>query len=110
MTGDAMSVSATAPGRLDLRLVRYAVGNALATLGEWGALIGLLVHVFERGTATVTASGRGSLLAVERNRFLLAVTGHEPVHEAAWELLRSMGHGRPRTDDTGDVGDEPSGG
>ncbi len=47
--------------RPDLRLVRYAIGNALATVGEWGALIGLLVHVFERsgpeavGIASFTA-------------------------------------------------------
>jgi len=47
-------------------------------------------------TATVTASTRGSLLAVERDAFLLAVTGHEPAHEAAWELLQSMGHGHHR--------------
>jgi hypothetical protein len=48
-------------------------------------------------TATVTAAGRGMVLAVERDPFLLAVTGHEPANEAAWELLRSMGHGHHRT-------------
>ena len=47
-------------------------------------------------TATVTASGPGQLLAVERDPFLLAVTGHEPAHDAAWELLGSMGHHRKR--------------
>lgn len=47
--------------RLSRPLIRYAIGNAMATLGEWGALIGLLVHVFERsgpnavGIASFTA-------------------------------------------------------
>ena len=50
-------------------------------------------------TATVTASGPGSLLAIERDAFLLAVTGHEPAHEAAWQLLDSMGHGHHRSTD-----------
>lgn len=47
-------------------------------------------------TATVTASGHGSLLAIDRDAFLLAVTGHEPAHDAAWELIHTMGHGHHR--------------
>jgi MFS family permease len=47
-------------------------------------------------TATVTASGSGALLAIDRDAFLLAVTGHEPAHDAAWALLDTMGHGHHR--------------
>ena len=54
-------------------------------------------------TATVTASGQGLLLAVERDAFLLAVTGHGPAHEAAWKLLESMGHGHHRNTDAGEA-------
>ncbi len=57
-------------------------------------------------TATVTSSARGLLLAVERDAFLLAVTGHEPAHEAAWQLAESMGHGHHRPTNAGDASGE----
>ena len=48
-------------------------------------------------TATVTALGPGALLAIDRDAFLLAVTGHTPSHEAAWTAIREWGleHHRP---------------
>ena len=52
-------------------------------------------------TATVTASGLGSLLAIDRDAFLLAVTGYAPAHEAAWGILDTRGFGHHRvTDDS----------
>lgn len=50
-------------------------------------------------TATVTAIGPGALLAIDRDPFLLAVTGHAPAHEAAWTVIRDWGldHHRPAT-------------
>jgi MFS family permease len=54
-------------------------------------------------TATVTAAGRGSLLAIDRDSFLLAVTGHERAHDAAWQQLESMGHGHHRAAGKGDA-------
>jgi MFS family permease len=50
-------------------------------------------------TGTVTASGPGSLLAIDRDDFLLAVTGHEPAHDAAWHILHTKGFGHHRTGD-----------
>lgn len=41
-------------------------------------------------TATVTAVDDGIVLAVERDAFLLAVTGHAPARHAAWESIASM--------------------
>ena len=55
-------------------------------------------------TATVTAHGPGVLLAIERLPFLVAVTGHEASHQAAWRGIRSLElpselrDGRPTTD------------
>ena len=47
-------------------------------------------------TATVTAIEPGSLLAIDREPFLVAVTGHEPAHDAAWTVIRRLsGHDRP---------------
>jgi hypothetical protein len=48
-------------------------------------------------TATVRAVGSGSLLAIDREPFLLAVTGHEPAHDAAWTLVHGLddAHRRP---------------
>jgi len=74
-------------------------GTAIRTLrrGEGFGEIALIADIAR--SATVTAVGRGMLLAVDRDPFLLAVTGHEPAHEAAWELLQTMGHGHLRAKD-----------
>ena len=53
--------------------------------------------------ATVTASGHGSLLAIDRDAFLLAVTGHERANDAAWQQLHTMGHGHRRVAVEGDA-------
>lgn len=78
-------------------------GAAVRTVhrGEGFGEIALIADIAR--TATVTSSGEGLLLAVERDAFLLAVTGHEPAHEAAWQLADSMGHGHHRTNDAGDA-------
>lgn len=54
-------------------------------------------------TATVTASGHGSLLTIDRDAFLLAVTGYERAHEASWQLLHTMGHGHHRVAGDGEA-------
>jgi MFS family permease len=41
-------------------------------------------------TATVSATGAGRLLAVDRQPFLVAVTGRESALAAAWEFVQSM--------------------
>jgi hypothetical protein len=41
-------------------------------------------------TATVTSREAGSLLAVERGAFLLAITGHDSSRHAAWSAVRTM--------------------
>jgi Cyclic nucleotide-binding domain/Major Facilitator Superfamily len=42
-------------------------------------------------TATVTAREAGLLLAIERDPFLLAVTGSEQARQAAWSAIRAFG-------------------
>jgi MFS family permease len=41
-------------------------------------------------TATVTASSAGSLLAIDRVAFLIAVTGTDSSRQAAWGVVRSL--------------------
>ncbi len=41
-------------------------------------------------TATVTATHPGSLLAIERGPFLIAVTGHDSSRQAAWGAIRTL--------------------
>lgn len=41
-------------------------------------------------TATVTATQPGSLLAIERGPFLIAVTGHDSSRQAAWGAIRTL--------------------
>ncbi len=42
-------------------------------------------------TATITASRSGSLLAIHRVPFLVAVTGSDSSRQAAWGVIRAMG-------------------
>lgn len=79
---------------------RFEVTQSGATLssiarGDGFGEIALLADVPR--TATVTAATDGSLLAIDRDPFLLAVTGHEPAHDAAWTVIESMS-GRSRPD------------
>jgi MFS family permease len=76
-------------------------GTAVSSLGRGDGFgeIALLADVPR--TATVTAATAGSLLAVDRDPFLVAVTGHEPAHDAAWTVISSRSsniHTRPDRD------------
>jgi CRP-like cAMP-binding protein len=42
-------------------------------------------------TATITANSPGSLLAIHRVPFLIAVTGSDSSRQAAWGVIRTMG-------------------
>ena len=68
---------------------------------------GQIKHVAERGsgfgevalladvprTATVTATRKSTLLAIDRVPFLLAVTGHDSSRQAAWGVVHAMNLG-----------------
>ncbi|MFZ4719750.1 MAG: cyclic nucleotide-binding domain-containing protein [Ilumatobacteraceae bacterium] len=71
-------------------------GAALSAIGRGDGFgeIALLADVPR--TATVKAATDGSLLAIDRDPFLVAVTGHEPAQDAAWTVIASLsGHARP---------------
>ena len=77
------------------RIVRGGRPVDTAGRGDGFGEVALLADVPR--TATVTAIGPGALLAIDRDAFLLAVTGHAPSHEAAWTVIREWGldHHRP---------------
>jgi len=65
-------------------------GRHIRTIERGGSFgeIALLADVPR--TATVTSREAGSLLAVERGAFLLAITGHDSSRRAAWSAVRTM--------------------
>jgi CRP-like cAMP-binding protein len=77
---------AVADGSFDVTIA----GRDIVTIGAGGSFgeIALLADVPR--TATVTATSRGALLALERDDFLLAVTGHADSRQAAWGAVGAM--------------------
>jgi MFS family permease len=65
-------------------------GVRVQTIGRGGGFgeIALLADIPR--TATVTCEVPGSLLAIERAPFLIAVTGHDSSRQAAWGAIRTM--------------------
>lgn len=66
-------------------------GQPVASFRRGGSFgeIALLADVAR--TATVTATDRSSVLAIERRPFLIAVTGHDSSRQAAWGVMRARG-------------------
>ena len=77
---------AVATGRFDVTIE----GVFVRTLGRGHGFgeIALLADVPR--TATLIARDEGMLLAIEREAFLVAVTGNEPSRTAAWRAIRSL--------------------
>lgn len=77
---------AVVDGRFDVVMGGEPVRSA--TRGSDFGEVALLADVPR--TATVSAATDGSLLAIDRDPFLLAVTGSPSAHEAAWGRVRAM--------------------
>jgi MFS family permease len=77
---------AVADGQYDVTID----GRYIRTIPRGGSFgeIALLADVPR--TATVTSREQGSLLAVQRAAFLLAVTGHDSSRRAAWGAVQTM--------------------
>ena len=74
-----------------IRLVTFALCLLLAPFVHAQspeATRALLANVAR--TATITATRSGSLLAIQRVPFLVAVTGTDSSRQAAWGVIRSM--------------------
>ena len=82
--GDAYFV--TAEGELDVR--RNGTSVRHLHRGEGVGEVALLTDVPR--TATVIATGPSVVWEVDREPFLLAVTGHEPSRDAIWRHIRSF--------------------
>ena len=78
---------AVADGSFDI----VAHGRHVSTVRRGGCFgeVALLANVAR--TATITASRSGSLLAIDRVPFLIAVTGSDSSRQAAWGVIRTMG-------------------
>jgi MFS family permease len=78
---------AVADGSFDISCRGECVSTAVrgAGFGE----VALLANVPR--TATITANSPGSLLAIHRVPFLIAVTGSDSSRQAAWGVIRTMG-------------------
>ncbi len=66
-------------------------GRHVSTAERGGCFgeVALLANVAR--TATITANRPGSLLAIDRVPFLIAVTGSDSSRQAAWGVIRTMG-------------------
>ena len=80
---------AVADGSFDI----VTAGRRVSTAVRGGCFgeVALLANVAR--TATVTANCPGSLLAIHRVPFLVAVTGSDSSRQAAWGVIRTMGLG-----------------
>jgi CRP-like cAMP-binding protein len=70
-------------------------GNHTALLhpGQGAGEVSLLVNIPR--TATVAATQPTTVYEIDRDAFLLAVTGNTDAHLAAWWHLQTLGHVRP---------------
>jgi predicted MFS family arabinose efflux permease len=74
-------------------------GSHRATLhpGQGAGEVSLLVNIPR--TATVVARQPSTVYEIDRDAFLLAVTGNDDAHLAAWWHIQSIGHIRPGVTD-----------
>jgi CRP-like cAMP-binding protein len=73
----------------------------LDSVGRGGSFGELALLTDAPRAATVTAREDGSLLAIERSPFLVAVTGHDSCRQAAWGAVRRYGG---HVEDAGEAG------
>jgi hypothetical protein len=78
---------AVADGSFDISCKGVCVNTALR--GSGFGEVALLANVPR--TATITANRAGSLLAIHRVPFLIAVTGSDSSRQAAWGVIRTLG-------------------
>lgn len=67
-------------------------GSIVDTVGRGGSFGELALLADSPRAATITATSAGSLLAIERQPFLVAVTGHDSSRQAAWGVMQRL-HG-----------------
>lgn len=65
-------------------------GTRVQTIDRGGGFGEIALLADTARTATVTCESPGSLLAIERTPFLIAVTGHDASRQAAWGAIRAM--------------------
>lgn len=73
-------------------------GDVVDTVGRGGSFGELALLGDVPRAATVRATSPGSVLAIERQPFLVAVTGHDSSRQAAWGVMRRL-HGDATTID-----------
>lgn len=97
-------------GVVDGRFEVSISGELVRTLGRGDSFGEVALVADVPRTATVTASSPGMLLAIDREPFLLAVTGHEGSRQAVWGAMRGLRYEQPLPEDLEAVEHRSAGG